>query len=205
MSTSIARNDCTRWSSNSGSHRSLRLAQWLHFVMLLALIAFGIVAKLGIIYHAAMPLVAAALFYEHRSARQLDLAGINRAFFQSNALSARFSSPPWPPIAGVEITVPTARCVAHAGRLRNPSSTKPAPERVPSRFRDHAFSNREDVGIVMLAREPRGLFIPTQRATHASAPCSPPSLHRFPSRRRLFPRSHSPWATASAAGRIKSG
>ena len=30
-------------------------------------------------------LVAAALYYEHRSARQLDLAGINRAFFQSNA------------------------------------------------------------------------------------------------------------------------
>jgi hypothetical protein len=38
-----------------------------------------------------MPLVAAALFYEHRSARKLDLAGINRAFFQSNAfVSALF-------------------------------------------------------------------------------------------------------------------
>jgi hypothetical protein len=32
-----------------------------------------------------MPFVAAALFYEHRSARKLDLAGINRAFFQTNA------------------------------------------------------------------------------------------------------------------------
>lgn len=68
-----------------GVPRTLRLAQWLHLVMFLALIAFGIIAKLGIIYHAAMPLVAAALYYEHRSARQLDLAGINRAFFQSNA------------------------------------------------------------------------------------------------------------------------
>lgn len=68
-----------------GVPRSLRVAQWLHLVMFLALVAFGFVAKLGIIYHAAMPLVAAALFYEHRSARQLDLAGINRAFFQSNA------------------------------------------------------------------------------------------------------------------------
>ena len=29
--------------------------------------------------------VAAALVYEHRSARSLDIAGINRAFFQSNA------------------------------------------------------------------------------------------------------------------------
>jgi len=68
-----------------GVPQSLRLAQWLHLVMFLALVAFGFAAKLGIIYHASMPLVAAALLYEHRSARRLDLAGINRAFFQSNA------------------------------------------------------------------------------------------------------------------------
>jgi 4-hydroxybenzoate polyprenyltransferase len=68
-----------------GVTQSLRLAQWLHFLMFLALIAFGIIAKLGTIYYAAMPLVAAALFYEHRSASKLDLAGTNRAFFQSNA------------------------------------------------------------------------------------------------------------------------
>lgn len=68
-----------------GVARSLRLAQCLHFFMFLALVAFGFAAKLGAIYYAAMPLVAAALFYEHRSARKLDLAGINRAFFQSNA------------------------------------------------------------------------------------------------------------------------
>jgi 4-hydroxybenzoate polyprenyltransferase len=53
--------------------------------MFLALIAFGFSAQLGIVYYAAMPLVAAALFYEHRSASKPDLAGINRAFFQSNA------------------------------------------------------------------------------------------------------------------------
>jgi 4-hydroxybenzoate polyprenyltransferase len=68
-----------------GVAQSLRLAQWLHFGMFLALIAFGFAARLGTIYYAAMPLVAAALIYEHRSARKLDLAGINRAFFQSNA------------------------------------------------------------------------------------------------------------------------
>ncbi len=74
-----------------GIAQSLRLAQWLHFLMFLALIAFGFTAKLGTIYYAAMPFVAAALFYEHRSARKLDLAGINRAFFQSNAfVSALF-------------------------------------------------------------------------------------------------------------------
>ena len=32
-----------------------------------------------------MPLVASALFYEHKVASKLDLAGVNRAFFQSNA------------------------------------------------------------------------------------------------------------------------
>ena len=65
---------------------SLRVAQSLHLLMLLALIAFGITAKLGPIYFAAMIPIAAALFYEHRSARQLhDLAAINRAFFNSNA------------------------------------------------------------------------------------------------------------------------
>jgi 4-hydroxybenzoate polyprenyltransferase len=68
-----------------GIAQSLRIAQWLHFLMFLALIAFGFIAKLGIIYYTAMPLVAAALFYEHVSARQLDLASINRAFFRSNA------------------------------------------------------------------------------------------------------------------------
>jgi 4-hydroxybenzoate polyprenyltransferase len=68
-----------------GVAQSLRLAQWLHFVMFLALVGFGFVAKLGLIYYAAMPFIAAALVYEHRSARKLDLAGINRAFFQSNA------------------------------------------------------------------------------------------------------------------------
>jgi 4-hydroxybenzoate polyprenyltransferase len=70
---------------------SLRLAQWLHAFMFLALVGFGLTANLGAIYYAAMPLIAAALFYEHRSARSLDLAGINRAFFQSNAfVSALF-------------------------------------------------------------------------------------------------------------------
>jgi 4-hydroxybenzoate polyprenyltransferase len=68
-----------------GVARSLRLAQWLHFLMFLSLVAFGFIAKLGIVYYAAMPLIAAALVYEHRSARRLDLAAINRAFFQSNA------------------------------------------------------------------------------------------------------------------------
>lgn len=69
-----------------GLAASLGVAQFLHLLMLLALIAFGITTKLGPIYFAAMIPIAAALFYEHRSARQLhDLAAINRAFFNANA------------------------------------------------------------------------------------------------------------------------
>ena len=67
-----------------GIARSLRLAQLLHLAMLAALIGFGVTAQLGRIYYGGMPLVVAALFYEHKT-EKLDLAGINRAFFQSNA------------------------------------------------------------------------------------------------------------------------
>ncbi|MEP6699280.1 MAG: UbiA-like polyprenyltransferase [Verrucomicrobiota bacterium] len=68
-----------------GLARALLLAQWLHLVMFVALVAFGFSAKLGLIYYAAMPLVAAALFYEHRCASKPDISGINRAFFHTNA------------------------------------------------------------------------------------------------------------------------
>ncbi|HEY2139194.1 MAG TPA: UbiA family prenyltransferase, partial [Chthoniobacterales bacterium] len=74
-----------------GASGSLKVAQWLHCLAFAALIAFGFTAKLGTIYYSAMPFIAAALIYEHRSAGRLDLAGVNRAFFQSNAfVSALF-------------------------------------------------------------------------------------------------------------------
>jgi 4-hydroxybenzoate polyprenyltransferase len=67
-----------------GITRSLRLAQLLHLLTFVALIAFGVVARLGALYYWSMPLIAAALVYEHKI-ENLDLAGINHAFFQSNA------------------------------------------------------------------------------------------------------------------------
>ncbi len=67
-----------------GIARSLRLAQHLHLLTFAALIAFGLVARLGAVYYCAMLIVAAALFYEHKT-EKLDLVGINRAFFHSNA------------------------------------------------------------------------------------------------------------------------
>jgi 4-hydroxybenzoate polyprenyltransferase len=68
-----------------GIRRALQVAQLLHAIMLVALIAFGVLAHLGTIYFYAMPIVAAALVFEHRSAKGLDVVAINRAFFQSNA------------------------------------------------------------------------------------------------------------------------
>jgi 4-hydroxybenzoate polyprenyltransferase len=74
-----------------GIRQSLRVAQVLHAVMFVALIGFGLLVHLGWIYFSAMPLVLAALWFEHRSASQADVAAINRAFFESNAfLSALF-------------------------------------------------------------------------------------------------------------------
>ncbi len=68
-----------------GIARSLRVAEWLHLAMFIALIAFGLFARLGAIYFGSLLLVAAALLYEHRIAKKLDVAAVNRAFFQSNA------------------------------------------------------------------------------------------------------------------------
>lgn len=70
---------------NLGIARTLRLAQLLHLVVLAALVGFGVSAGLGAVYYSSLPLIGGALVYEHRSASRLDLSGINRAFFQSNA------------------------------------------------------------------------------------------------------------------------
>src|SRR5207302_7892448 len=63
---------------------SLRLAPLLHLLTFVALLGSGLAAKLGARYYWSMPFVAVALVYEHKT-EKLDLTGINRAFFQSNA------------------------------------------------------------------------------------------------------------------------
>jgi 4-hydroxybenzoate polyprenyltransferase len=68
-----------------GIPRSLAWAQRLHWIMLAVLGWFGWVAGLGVAFWASLALVAGALVYEHRSAGQLDVGAINRAFFTSNA------------------------------------------------------------------------------------------------------------------------
>jgi 4-hydroxybenzoate polyprenyltransferase len=68
-----------------GIPASLRLAQVVHGILLICLVLFGLVSGLGAIYFASLVLVLGALIYEHRAAARLDIAGINQAFFQSNA------------------------------------------------------------------------------------------------------------------------
>ena len=68
-----------------GVTRALAWAQALHWLMLVVLFVFGWLAQLGGAFYVGLVLVAGALVFEHRSAARLDVAGINRAFFTSNA------------------------------------------------------------------------------------------------------------------------
>lgn len=68
-----------------GVAKSLKLSQILHGFLFCLLIAFGLSARLGVIYFASLPFVLGALIYEHRAATRLDVAAINTAFFKSNA------------------------------------------------------------------------------------------------------------------------
>ena len=69
-----------------GPAASLRLAQGLHVIGLAALVGFGLAAHLHAIYYGAMVLIGMALVYEHHVATRSDLAAINRAFFETNAV-----------------------------------------------------------------------------------------------------------------------
>jgi len=65
---------------------AMLLAVWLHAAAFLGLVAFGFSAGLGAPYFGSLVLVLAALTYEHLQARRGDVAAINRAFFQANAV-----------------------------------------------------------------------------------------------------------------------
>jgi 4-hydroxybenzoate polyprenyltransferase len=65
---------------------ALRLAGWLHFFMLMALIAFGMISQQHWGYYFFLIPVPFLLFYEHKIAATLQLDLINRAFFQTNVV-----------------------------------------------------------------------------------------------------------------------
>jgi len=68
-----------------GVSRTLKVAQGLHAAMWMLLAAFGWSAGLGAGFAGGLALILPALIYEHLTARKLDIAAINRAFFLSNA------------------------------------------------------------------------------------------------------------------------
>jgi len=65
---------------------SLRLAGFLHLLLLALLVAFGLSAHLGRVYWWGLLPIPFLLAYEHRIARTLDVAKINKAFFETNAI-----------------------------------------------------------------------------------------------------------------------
>jgi 4-hydroxybenzoate polyprenyltransferase len=74
------------YPARHGVVAALRLARMLHVLTWLILLAFGWLAVLSLPYWAAMGLIFFALIFEHILCRSGDLARINVAFFQMNAL-----------------------------------------------------------------------------------------------------------------------
>ena len=74
------------YPARHGVAAALRLARVLHTCTWLILIAFGWYAHLGMAYWIAMGLIFIALIVEHVLCQSSDLAKINVAFFQMNAL-----------------------------------------------------------------------------------------------------------------------
>jgi len=64
---------------------ALSFAQALHAAMWVLLAVFGWTAGLGKGFAIGLALILPALIYEHVTARKMDIAAINIAFFQSNA------------------------------------------------------------------------------------------------------------------------
>lgn len=72
--------------SRYGVGKALGLARWLHGVAALGFLCFGWVAGLGWRYGVACGGAAVALVWEHKLASEPDVARINQAFFQINAV-----------------------------------------------------------------------------------------------------------------------
>jgi 4-hydroxybenzoate polyprenyltransferase len=74
------------WVVRVGLPAALQWAERLHWLMLGTLAGFGWSASLGAAFWASLAIVLGALIYEHRSAARGDVAAVNRAFFNANAI-----------------------------------------------------------------------------------------------------------------------
>ncbi len=71
-----------------GIGNALDIARLCHFLSLISLAVFGIIARMGMIYFCGLSIIAFLLFYEHLIMRggKLNLSKINIAFFNINAI-----------------------------------------------------------------------------------------------------------------------
>ncbi|MBX9743004.1 MAG: putative 4-hydroxybenzoate polyprenyltransferase [Chthoniobacterales bacterium] len=69
-----------------GIPSALRLARWLHLLLFVALIGFGMMTQQHSVYYYVLLPVPFLLFYEHRIATTANIDQINRAFFHVNIL-----------------------------------------------------------------------------------------------------------------------
>ncbi|HYK81792.1 MAG TPA: UbiA-like polyprenyltransferase [Gemmatimonadales bacterium] len=69
-----------------GPARAIRAAQLLHGLALLALVAFGIGARLGPAYYGGVLLGGALIGWEHRLVKPGDLSRLDAAFFTANGI-----------------------------------------------------------------------------------------------------------------------
>jgi 4-hydroxybenzoate polyprenyltransferase len=67
-----------------GLARALLISRGLHAFAVAALISFGLVLHLGVIYFAGVAIIAATLFYEQRLVSPTDLSRVDKAFFDLN-------------------------------------------------------------------------------------------------------------------------
>ena len=74
------------WAVKRGFSAVLAWALALHLAMFGVFALFGWLAGLGAAFWMAMIVVAGALVYEQRAARRQDVMGVNRAFFEANAV-----------------------------------------------------------------------------------------------------------------------
>jgi 4-hydroxybenzoate polyprenyltransferase len=69
-----------------GVPKALRMAQVFHVFFFAALVAFGVVTQLGVVYFIGVAAIGAFLAYEHALVRPDDLRRVNMAFFTVNGV-----------------------------------------------------------------------------------------------------------------------
>ena len=185
-----------------GIERSLRLAQWLHLLMFAALLGFGFARRSVRSISRRCRSSRAALVYEHRSAQQLGSGRDQSRVFPEQRLRQRDLSPRGLRrrlALAISYTARAARSAARDARPQKASLAKPAlwPGPVSSGI---SRSPIESTFASLCWRESRALSSFQQSAHRTPRTLFAAIASPLPEPPKTIPRSHSPRATASAAG-----